>query len=448
MIFVSILFHLSLSKKLQKGDIIQVKGNKAYPKNDPLESYDYSYIPFCPTHGQDKVALPSFLAQVVGNRLQETATQIEYLKPVESQKVCKVQLTNKVMNRFQSIIQQGFVYQIYVGKLPSVINVGNVDKDNNTLLYSHLKYRLLYNDEHVVEVEVYPDNLVHIKENQDVQFTYTVEWTKTTKKYRERFDKYCDLQFYNHPVRKYAMYNALILTTISIVFLIFILTQFLWNDFRRYERESGLDQFESDFKSEQGWKMVHADVFRVPSKAGILATFAGAGSQLLSIIIGVIIASLLLRLHFRRQSLTYVSFFLYSVSSFINGYVSGGMYKKFKGRFWMKQLLASSLVLPLLFAGYNLLLSVCSIAFGSAKPLHFPVVLAIFIVFVVVVLPLTYFGGIMGRHWFVIGEDPCRIGLVKRVIPTTPFYLTVPVLGTIVGVCFNSSHYINDLNFI
>jgi len=48
--------------------------------------------------------------------------------------------------------------------------------------------------------------------------------------------------------------------------------------------------------------------------------------------------------------------------------------------------------------------------------------MAVIALWLLLVLPLTLAGNLVGRHWGGRADFPCRINAVPRVIPPTPWY--------------------------
>jgi transmembrane 9 superfamily member 2/4 len=86
-----------------------------------------------------------------------------------------------------------------------------------------------------------------------------------------------------------------------------------------------------------GWKLLHADVFRLPARSGLLAPLVGSGTQLLFVAIGLLILSSLgvLNPSFRGGFVT-VGFGLFVFAGLFSGYFSARLYKTLGGQNWRK----------------------------------------------------------------------------------------------------------------
>ena len=96
-----------------------------------------------------------------------------------------------------------------------------------------------------------------------------------------------------------------------------------------------------------GWKMIHGDVFRGPSKVGIFASFLGAGAQIFStilillicVIIGVFKAT-------RRGALLTALIVIYALCGLAGGFISSRVFKQLKGKNWVWNVVMTAGVFP------------------------------------------------------------------------------------------------------
>jgi len=427
----------SLSKKLQTNETILVFGNKANPMFNPLESYGFDFIPFCldPSAQQS-----NYIKKIVENDRKSTPIQIKYLQPVNNQQICSIRISPDVLSRYQQILSRSFIYELYIGKLPVWSLVGKFSSNNSLLVYTHFHFILSFRDAHVVEVSLLTEEAQNIALDSALTFSYTVEWVSTNKKYRERFTKYCDNGFFMNKVRYYALINTSVMVLLLTLLVIFVMTRFLGSDFRRFEREAQIMDYENDVSGDKGWKAIHSDVFRVPKFYPFLSGVIGAGAQVLTSIIGFAVSNLIFRLHFKRNSTLINSFIVYSLSAIIGGYISSAFYKRWGGKNWIRNLVFESSIIPSFLLVYKLFVWFFSALNGAKKSIHVGPFVIGFFVLIVAILPLTIFGGILGRNWFLVGELPVRIGLIQKPIPRIPIYLHGIVISFLISVCFSSAN--------
>lgn len=112
-----------------------------------------------------------------------------------------------------------------------------------------------------------------------------------------------------------------------------------------YEKEGG-QLFEEEPLDEEalddvvGWKLLHADVFRPPMFAGLLAPIVGSGLQLVTMISGLLSLSCLgvLNPSWRGGFIT-VGLFIFFFAGGLSGYLSARLYKTFGGQNYRKNTL-------------------------------------------------------------------------------------------------------------
>lgn len=108
------------------------------------------------------------------------------------------------------------------------------------------------------------------------------------------------------------------------------------------EREGDVSSEDDDESLEDvsGWKLLHADVFRVPAYSGLLAPLIGSGMQLLFVVSGLLLLSCLgvLNPSFRGGFVS-VGMGLFVFAGLFSGYFSGRLYKTFGGGSWRRNTL-------------------------------------------------------------------------------------------------------------
>lgn len=65
------------------------------------------------------------------------------------------------------------------------------------------------------------------------------------------------------------------------------------------------------------------------------------------------------------------SIFVYAVTSPVNGYFGGSLYAKMGGRIWIRQMLLSAFLLPLLVCGMAFLINFIAIYYHASRAIPF-----------------------------------------------------------------------------
>lgn len=79
--------------------------------------------------------------------------------------------------------------------------VGEVDETNNKYyIWTHKKFDIGFNEDHIVDVNLTSETKVELKANTNIEFTYEINWKSSPITYKDRFNKYLDPKFFQHRV--------------------------------------------------------------------------------------------------------------------------------------------------------------------------------------------------------------------------------------------------------
>jgi hypothetical protein len=148
-----------------------------------------------------------------------------------------------------------------------------------------------------------------------------------------------------------------------------------------------------------------------------------------------------------RSTTVLFGFFCYSATALLGGYVAAALYKRWGGQHWIRQLVVLSLAVPLPFFVTQIVLSLVAMAYGSTQVIKLHSWLIMIAWYLTVVTPLTLFGGIIGRNWFLFGPNPAAVGHIRRLIPPMPFYLSGPFVALVIS-CLGSASIFSEINYI
>ena len=210
------------------------------------------------------------------------------------------------------------------------------------------------------------------------------------------------------------------------------------------ERDADLDE-EDDVT---GWKLLHADVFRVPAYSGVLAPLLGSGMQLLFVVAGLLSLSCLgiLNPSFRGGFVS-VGMGLFIFAGLFSGYFSGRLYKTFGGTGWRGNTLivsaATDLSLrptdhqtALFFPGLSFclifILNLFVWAQASSTAIPFTTLIGLLALWLLIQVPLVYIGSWLGYVRAAPWEHPTKTSSSARQIPPQPWYLR-SVYGTVLS---------------
>ena len=192
-----------------------------------------------------------------------------------------------------------------------------------------------------------------------------------------------------------------------------------------------------------GWKLVHGDVFRTPSHAGILAPLIGSGMQLVFMTAGLLLLSCfgVLNPSFRGGYIS-VGMALFVVAGVFSGYFSGRAYKTFGGQKWQKNVVVVSIALSFLFLVNGkeadkvqtgalvpgllfitvFILNLFVWAQASSTAIPFGTLVGLVALWLLIQLPLVYVGNWYG--FVIVGawDHPIKTHVIPRQVPQQSWY--------------------------
>merc|ERR1712012_124513 len=226
-------------------------------------------------------------------------------------------------------------------------------------MWTHKKFEIGYNTDasdrmHIVDVNLTSEARAKLEAGARIPFTYEVVWKPSDVKFADRFDKYLDPNFFQHRIHWFSIFNSFMMVIFLIGLVTMILMRTLRKDYARYSKDEDLDDMEKDLGDEYGWKQVHGDVFRPASQPLIFSALIGTGYQVSFVVLIVICFAIIGDLYTERGSLLSTAIFVYAATAPVNGYSGGSLYARMGRKMWIRQMVVSAFMLPMM---------VCSTAF-------------------------------------------------------------------------------------
>lgn len=366
-----------------------------------------------------------------GDRMVDARYQLKFRVDKDMESLCKKLLTKVDLLKFRDAVKNDYYFQMYYDDLPvwgfigKIENMKGEQKDRRYLIYRHLQFAILYNNDRVIEIKVSTDlqYTVDITDDKEieVEFTYSVNWAETNIPFQHRMDKYSKSSFLPQhlEIHWFSIINSCVTVLLLTGFLATILMRILKNDFIKYSR----DEETLDDQEETGWKYIHGDVFRYPSHKSLFAAVLGSGTQLLALAIFIFMLALVGVFYpYNRGALYTALVVIYSLTSGIAGYVAASFYGQLEGTNWVRNLLLTGCI----FCG-PLFLTFCflntvAIAYTSTAALPFGTIVVILLIWTLITAPLLVLGGIAGKNSKTEFHAPCRTTKYPREIPSLPWY--------------------------
>lgn len=242
---------------------------------------------------------------------------------------------------------RGFVgYMEESGFLPHTHKIG---------LWTHLDFYLEWNGDRIVYANVSirnvkPTSLDDIQGVLPVTYTYSVHWSETSAERpgERRGGHSGDDGFFPHTLEIHwlSIINSMVLVFLLVGFVVVILMRVLKNDLARYnlDEEASSSSSGDDFdQGDNGWKIIHTDVFRFPPYRSLLCAVLGVGSQFLALGTGIIVMALLGMFNVHRHgAINSAAILLYALTCCISGYVSSSFYRQIGGERWVWNILLTT----------------------------------------------------------------------------------------------------------
>eukprot|EP00878_Enallax_costatus_P020814 GHUV01022014.1.p1 GENE.GHUV01022014.1~~GHUV01022014.1.p1 ORF type:complete len:431 (+),score=66.41 GHUV01022014.1:154-1446(+) len=277
----------------------------------------------------------------------------------------------------------------------------------------------------IIHVNLTSTEPMLMKQGQELTFTYAVNWLPTSTPFSQRFERYLDYNFFEHKIHWFSIFNSFMMVMFLTGLVAIILMRTLRRDYARYAKEDGdLENLERDLNEETGWKLVHGDVFRPPQHRMLLAASVGTGIQLCLLGLFVILLTIMGTFYEERGTILTAFIVCYALTSFVGGYVSGGLYARMEGKGWIQAMVLTATLLPGVVFGITFILNTIAIVYGSLAAVPFGYIVIVLLLWAFLSFPLCIVGTIVGRNWNSVPNHPCRVKRIPSPIPVKQWYLS------------------------
>ncbi|KAF7235928.1 Transmembrane 9 superfamily member 1 [Varanus komodoensis] len=448
---LSLLSVASSESHYQRGEKVMLYVNKVGPYHNPQETYHYYQLPVCspPNIRHKSLTLGEVLD---GDRMAESMYEIHFRENVDKKILCEMELSPEKVEHLRQAIEELYYFEFVVDDLPLRGFVGYMEESgflphtHKIGLWTHLDFHLEWNGDRIIYANVSirnvkPTSLDDVQGVLSVTHTYSVRWSETSSEQRgeRRGSRSGDNGFFPRTLEIHwlSIINSMVLVFLLVGFVVVILMRVLKNDLARYnlDEEASSSSSGDDFdQGDNGWKIIHTDVFRFPVCRSLLCAVLGVGSQFLALGTGIIVMALMGMFNVHRHgAINSAAILLYALTCCISGYVSSNFYRQIGGERWVWNiLLTTSLFSAPFFLTWSVVNSV-HWANGSTQALPATTILLLLTVWLLVGFPLTVIGGIFGKNRAGPFDAPCRTKNIAREIPPQPWYKSTLVHMTIGG---------------
>ncbi|MQL72767.1 hypothetical protein Taro_005127 [Colocasia esculenta] len=419
--------------KYQIDDPVTLWVNKVGPYNNPQETYNYYSLPFCQPAGEAAHRWGGLGEVLGGNELIDSQIEIKYQKNVDKGSICALELDDAKVKQFKDAIENSYWLEFFVGFVGEMRSDRN--NENKHYLLTHKNIVVKYNGDQIIHANLTQEGPKLLEVGRTLDMTYSVKWIKTNITFAKRFDVYLDYPFFEHQIHWFSIFNSFMMVLFLTGLVSMILMRTLRNDYAKYAREDDdLETLERDVTEESGWKLVHGDVFRPPQNLVLLSAVVGTGAQLTMLVLLVILLAIIGMLYVGRGAIVTTFIVCYALTSFISGYVSGGLYSRSGGKKWIKSMILAASLFPFMCFGIGFILNTIAIFYGSLAAIPFGTMVVVFVIWAFISFPLTLLGTVVGRNWSGSPNNPCRVKTIPRPIPKKKWYLTPSVVSLMGGL--------------
>ncbi|KAG8378473.1 hypothetical protein BUALT_Bualt08G0140800 [Buddleja alternifolia] len=435
--YICITFFLLLVSsalgKYQADEAVTLWVNKVGPYNNPQETYNYYSLPYCHPPGNAAHKWGGLGEVLGGNELIDSQIEIKFKRDVERTTVCEIELEAPKVKQFKEAIDNSYWFEFFMGFVGEVLP--DRTHDNKHVLWTHKNLIINYNGDQIIHVNLTQENAKPLEEGRVLDMTYSVKWVPTNITFARRFDVYLDYPFFEHQIHWFSVFNSFMMVIFLTGLVSMILMRTLRNDYAKYARDDDdLETLERDVSEESGWKLVHGDVFRPSQNLALLSAVVGTGAQLSTLVLLVIILAIVGMLYIGRGAIVTTFIVCYAFTSFIAGYVSGGMYSRNGGKNWIKSMILTASLFPFMCFGIGFILNTVAIFYGSLAAIPFGTMVVVFIIWAFISFPLALLGTVVGRNYSGAPNNPCRVKTIPRPIPEKKWYLTPSIISLMGGL--------------
>ncbi|KAI9099746.1 hypothetical protein DFS34DRAFT_592658 [Phlyctochytrium arcticum] len=413
--------------------------NSVGPYDNLQETYEFLSLPFCRGNAEVHHHHESLGEALMGVQLVNAGLNIEFGVNKKTTTMCTKELNADEINIFRYAISKKYWLQMFLDDLPQWEFIGAWDNDIMHL-YTHRDIAISYNGDQIVEFSSTPGNKIALPNDVDsastlsVKFTYSVTFKESEVPFAQRFNRYLDQEFSEYRIHWLSILNSFLMVLFLAGLVAIILYRTLRRDYARYDKEEGLLDLDRDLGDEYGWKLVHGDVFRSPTRLSVLSACVGTGIQLFGLGMCLILYTIAADLYLERSTMLTAAIFIYALTSTLSGYVSGSFFDKYGGKRWVQTMLLTATLWPGSVCALAIIVNFAAISIISTRAISFGTMVAIAAIWIFVIFPLTLMGYIVGRNFTKTREFPCRVNPIPRPIPDKVWYVEPLTLVAIAGL--------------
>jgi len=469
-----------------RDDTVNLKVNKLSSTKTQLP-YDYYSLPYCRPDPIVKSA--ENLGEVLrGDRIENSLYHIEIRLDEQCKVVCKIDaLTAFQAKHFNSKIDDEYRVNMILDNLP--VGMVKIREENGLpiktyergypmgfkaaieeggeqkhFLHNHLRFTILYHKDiqtdlaRIVGFEVEPFSVKHeyeapwdpvkpsletchpgrmqyvthglapqmVQEGEEVIFSYDVVFKMSNIRWASRWATYHLIK--NDQIHWFSIVNSLMIVVFLSGMVAMIMLRTLHRDISKYNQLETVDEASEEI----GWKLVHGDVFRPPTRFGALTVYVGTGVQIIGMTVVTLVFAVLGFLSpSNRGGLMTAMLLLFALCGLFAGHSSARLFKMFQGTDWKSNTLDVAFLFPSVVFVVFFILNLLIWGQKSSGAVPFGTLFALFFLWFGISVPLVFIGSYFGSKKPAV-EDPVRTNKIPRQIPEQTWYMH-PTLVILIG---------------
>jgi len=463
------------------GDQLLVKVNKITSIKTQLP-YEYYSLEFCKP--DTIINSAENLGEVLrGDRIENSVYMFKMKESKKCKVVCRIdKLSEKSAKVFKSRIKDEYHVNMILDNLPVAVPktirnengdtfsmfdrgflIGGKDNEGKFFINNHLSFVIKYHEDaqlstsRIVGFEVTPHSIKHgyetwekektklttcnptdkqpvndhqnrqeVAANEEIVFSYDIKFEASKVKWASRWDTY--LLMSDNQIHWFSIINSLMIVLFLSGMVAMIMMRTLHRDISKYNQL----ETQEEAQEETGWKLVHGDVFRPPSQAGLLCVYVGTGVQFFGMTLVTMIFALFGFLSpANRGGLMTAMLMLWVFMGSFAGYSSARLYKMFKGTDWKMNTLKTAFMFPGIIFIVFFILNAIIWGEKSSGAVPFGTMSALVLLWFGISVPLVFVGSYFGFKQ-PAAEDPVRTNKIPRQIPEQAWYMR-PVFSILIG---------------
>ncbi|EGG19796.1 TM9 protein A [Cavenderia fasciculata] len=263
------------------------------------------------------------------------------------------------------------------------------------------------------------------KDTEYILWTYSVTFEKSDVSWNKRWDSY--LASGQNSIHLFSILNSLMIVFFLTVMVAMILMRTLKADFRRYNSIDASEEAE-----ETGWKMIHGDVFRPPSRPMLLSVLVGSGVQVFTMCFTTMIFAILgFMSPGNIGGLATALIVLFVIMAMFAGYFSTRTFVTLKCRNWKKNTVYTAFALPGVVFGIFFIINMCLRGAHSSAAVPVSTLFSLIAMWFGISVPLVFAGSYFAFKK-PAPQDPVRTNQIPRQIPDQIWYMS-PTVSILMG---------------